>query len=49
MSTDPSLSTILSAWRFEPQILLGLMLLTAVYGGGLHDLARRGRLHTISR
>jgi cytochrome c oxidase assembly factor CtaG len=49
MSTDPSVSTILSAWRFEPQILLGLVLLAALYGGGLHDLARRGRRHTISR
>jgi cytochrome c oxidase assembly factor CtaG len=49
MSTDPSLSTILSGWQFEPQILLSLVLLAAAYVSGLHDLARRGRLHTIGR
>jgi cytochrome c oxidase assembly factor CtaG len=47
MSTDPSLSTTLTAWRFEPQILLGLVLLAVAYVSGLRDLARRGRLHTI--
>jgi cytochrome c oxidase assembly factor CtaG len=39
---------VLSAWTFEPQIVLGLVLLAVIYLAGLRDLARRGRLwHTV--
>jgi len=42
--------SVLSAWTFEPQIVLGLVLVAVVYVAGLRDLARRGRLwHTVKR
>lgn len=50
MSNTSTLMSVLTAWTFEPQIVLGLVLLSAVYVAGLRDLARRGRLwHTVGR
>ncbi len=37
------LSTFLSAWTFEPSVVLGLALVAAVYVAGLRELDRRGR------
>ncbi|MGH2344245.1 MAG: cytochrome c oxidase assembly protein [Chloroflexota bacterium] len=44
MSTDPSLFTVLTAWTFEPSVLLGLILSAVIYVGGVRELKRRGRL-----
>lgn len=40
--------SVLTSWTFEPQIVLGIVLVAVVYAAGLRDLARRGRLwHTV--
>ncbi len=43
-------TSVLTSWTLEPQIVLGLALLVAIYVAGLRDLAARGRLwHTVKR
>lgn len=50
MSHTSTFASVLSEWSFEPQIVLGLLLVAVVYAAGLRDLARRGRLwHTVRR
>lgn len=50
MPADPSLISVLTAWSFEPSIMLGLLVTGAIYLAGLHQLARRGRLwHSVTR
>jgi putative membrane protein len=44
MSTHPSPFTVLTAWSFEPSVLLGVALAAWIYIEGLRELARRGRL-----
>ncbi len=43
MTPDSPLAA-LGAWSFEPSVVLGLALTAALYGAGLHELRRRGRL-----
>ncbi len=49
MSGDPSLTSVLTAWSADPQVILGLALAGAVYGAGLRELARRGKLWRVVR
>src|SRR5262249_10083433 len=44
MQTNPSLLTVLSWWSFDPSIVLGVALAAILYGAGLREMARRGRL-----
>jgi len=44
MGSNPSLVTVLTAWSFEPSIVVGVALAAWVYCAGLQELARRGRL-----
>ncbi len=44
MSTNPSFTSVLTTWRFEPQIVLALVLTGVLYVLGLRELDRRGKL-----
>jgi len=44
MSSDPSLTTVLAAWSFDPNVVLGVVLTALIYLAGLRELSRRGRL-----
>jgi cytochrome c oxidase assembly factor CtaG len=44
MSTHPSPITVLTAWSFEPTVILSVALAAWIYIEGLRELARRGRL-----
>ncbi len=44
MPSYSSLSSVLSAWTFQPTITLLLIALAVAYLGGLRDMARRGKL-----
>ncbi|HVA92011.1 MAG TPA: cytochrome c oxidase assembly protein [Chloroflexota bacterium] len=44
MSTNPSLFSLLTAWSFDPNVVLGVVVTALIYGAGLRELSRRGRL-----
>jgi putative membrane protein len=47
MTTNPSLFTFLTAWTLQPSVLLGIALAAVIYGAGLRELERRGRLWSL--
>ncbi|HWE60619.1 MAG TPA: cytochrome c oxidase assembly protein [Chloroflexota bacterium] len=47
MAPYPPLHTILTAWSFDPQVVLALILLAGVYSAGLREIAQRERFQRL--
>jgi len=45
MPVHPSFVTVLTAWSFDPNVVLSLVMVALIYVAGLRELSRRGRLH----
>jgi cytochrome c oxidase assembly factor CtaG len=43
MASNPSLSTVLTDWSFDPSIIVSIALVTTLYITGLRRLAQRGQ------